>query len=170
MGDYEERAGARIHRLANVAPSVRIGVGSRVDAFVTITGDVTIGRCVHISHGVGIFGGYGVEIGDYSAISASASIFSSTEDLSGAGFANPCCPLEHRSPIGKRVRIGRHCVVGAGSVLLPGAELDDGACTGALTLVKRPLGGWAIYGGIPADFIKYRRKDVLALEEECLST
>lgn len=165
MGDdYQDRAGAFVHRLANVAPSVRIGVGSRVDAFVTITGDVSIGQRVHISHGVGIFGGHGVEIGDYSAISANVSIFSSTEDLSGSSFVNPCCPSEYRHPISRRIRIGRHCVVGAGSVLLPGAELADGACTGAVSMVKAPLAEWAIYAGAPAKFIKYRRNDILNAE------
>lgn len=163
MGDYQDRAGASVHRLANVAPSVSIGRGSRVDAFVTITGDVEIGHHVHISTGACIFGGAGVRIGDYSAISVQAKIFTATEDLSGASFVNPT--VDHdRDPITASIDIGRHCVLGAGSVLLPGARMYDGACLGALSMAKEPVAAWSIYAGAPARYLKARSRAVLEKE------
>ena len=152
-----------IHPLANIAGKVTVGEGSRIDAFVTITGRVTIGRNVHISTGACIFGGEGVEIGDYSAVSVQAKIFTATEDLSGESFVNPTVDhdrIPHKAP----VSIGRHCVVGAGSVLLPGAKFHDGACCGALSLVKEPLAAWSIYAGTPAKYLKARSRAVLEKE------
>ena len=152
-----------IHPLANIAGKVTVGEGSRIDAFVTITGRVTIGRNVHISTGACIFGGEGVEIGDYSAVSVQAKIFTATEDLSGESFVNPT--VDHdRSPRKAPISIGRHCVVGAGSVLLPGAKFHDGACCGALSLVKEPLASWSIYAGTPARYIKARSRGALDKE------
>lgn len=152
-----------IHPLANIAGKVTVGEGSRIDAFVTITGRVTIGRNVHISTGACIFGGEGVEIGDYSAVSVQAKIFTATEDLSGESFVNPTVKHD-RNPRTAPISIGRHCVVGAGSVLLPGAKFHDGACCGALSLVKEPLASWSIYAGTPARYIKARSRGVLDKE------
>lgn len=164
MGDYEDRNGALVHKTANLVGGISLGEGSRVDAFVTITGTVIVGRRVHISAGACIFGTGGVVIDDYSAISAGVKVFTATEDLSGEWLCNPCSPKDRRRPIEAPIRIGKHCVVGANSVLLPGAELKDGACVGALSLVKRPLMGWTIYAGVPAKFIRRRSRRALELE------
>lgn len=161
MGDYEERQGALVHRTANLVGNVRIGRGSRIDAFVTITGDVSLGRCVHISTGACIFGAAGVEIGDYSGLSPGVKLFTATEDLSGDWYLHPTSPANLRRVVSSPFRMGAHCTVGANSVLLPGAELGEGACVGALSLVKRPLPGWAIYAGVPVKFIRRRSNRVL---------
>jgi galactoside O-acetyltransferase len=160
MGDYEDRNGAQVHRLANIVGAVEIGVGSRIDAFVTITGRVKIGRYVHIGAGVGIFGANGFEIGDYSGLSPGVQIFTATEDLSGRTVMHPTAPVE-RPVASSPIRVGEHCTIGANSVLLPGAELPDGACVGALSLVKTKLAPWSISAGIPAQYIKSRSRDVL---------
>lgn len=164
MGDYESRDGSLIHRLSNIAGEVEIGAGSRIDAFVTITGRVKLGRCVHISTQACIFGKAGVEIGDYSGISVGVKLFSETEDLSGDWMLHPTVGPNYRRSIGKRVRIGKHCSVGAGSVLLPGAYLPDGACVGALSLVKTRLLPWSIYAGIPVRLVRLRSRRALELQ------
>ena len=166
MGDYEDRGGARVHRLANLAGNVTLGVGTRVDAFVTITGNVKIGRFCHISTGACIFGGAGFSMGDYSGLSAGVKVFTATEDVSGDSMMNPCAPEKYRAPIIAPIRVGDHCVVGANSVLLPGADLPDGAVVGALSLVKAQLSAWAIYAGVPARFIKSRSNNVLLLQDQ----
>ena len=161
MGDYTEQQGSLVHRTANLAGDVRLGAGCRIDAFVTITGTVSLGRCVHISAGVCIFGGAGVEIGDYSGLSPGVKLFTATEDLSGEWYLHPTSPKRLRKVVSAPFRMGAHCTVGANSVLLPGASLADGACVGALSLVKRPLPGWAIYAGVPVKFIRRRSNRVL---------
>ena len=158
--------GAKVHSSANIAGEVDIGANSRIDAFVTITGNVRIGRNVHISTGACIFGGEGVDIGDYSAISVGVKIFTATEDLRGESMTNPTISAAYRNTFSAPIRIGKHCVVSAGAVLLPGAELLDGACVGALSLVKEQLWEWAIYAGIPAKMLKARSKNLLNLQKQ----
>lgn len=166
MGDYEEREGALVHKTANLAGEIALGEGTRIDAFVTLTGRVRIGRRCHISTGACVFGGAGFEMGDYSGLSVGVKAFTATEDLSGEWMLHPTVPAEYRRPIEAPLVIGRHCSVGAGSVLLPGALLYDGACTGALTLVKQSLPEWTIWAGIPARFIRERSRRALELERQ----
>ena len=163
MGDYEPRLGGLVHRLANIAGDVELGEGTRVDAFVTMTGRVRIGRRCHISTGACVFGGEGVEIGDYSGLSVGAKVFTSTEDLGGEWLLHPTVPAAYRRAIAAPLSIGRHCSVGAGSVLLPGARMPDGACVGALSLVKTELPEWSISAGVPARFIRARSRRALEL-------
>lgn len=133
---------------------------------MTLTGRVRVGRFVHISTGACVFGGEGVAIGDFSGLSVGVKVFTSTEDLSGEWLLHPTVPARLRRPIVAPIVIGRHCSVGAGSVLLPGAELPDGACVGALSLVKRPLREWSIWAGVPARFVRDRSRRALELEGE----
>ena len=66
----------------------------------------------------------------------------------------------------KSVCIGKHCVVGTGSTILPGANLAEGVAVGAMSLLTKPTKAWKIYAGMPARAIKERRKDLLGLEKE----
>ena len=65
--------------------------------------------------------------------------------------------------------IGRHVVVGAGSVILPGCSIGEGTTVGALSLVNRPLDPWMIYVGAPVRALRERCRDLLQLEAEYLA-
>lgn len=133
---------------------------------MTITGRVKIGRNVHIAVGACFFGGGLIELEDYVGISAGVKVFTATEDLSGEYLTNPTVPAELTNPRVAPVRIGRHAVIGANSVILPGADVGEGSCVGALSLVKEPLAPWGIYAGIPARRIKDRSNHLLQLERK----
>lgn len=141
----------RVHRLANIAGKVTAGENCRIDAFVTITGKVKIGSNVHIGNAAAIFGVNGVEIGDDCSVSPGAQIFSSTFDATTGYRANP--QLEEKRYRSGPVRIGHRCIVGAGSVVLPGVVLADGVLIGALSLVKTDLPA-GVYGGVPASYLR----------------
>ena len=65
------------------------------------------------------------------------------------------------------VIIGRHSIIGSGSVILPNIIVNDGASVGALSLVNKNLEEWCLYAGIPAKKIKNRSKDkILQLEKD----
>lgn len=104
-------------------------------------------------------------MGDYSGLSPGVKIFTATEDLSGEWLMHPTSPPERRRIKQGAVSVGKHCTVGANSVLLPGAVLEDGACLGSLSMTKARLGGWAIYAGVPAKFIRGRSNRALQLED-----
>ena len=53
------------------------------------------------------------------------------------------------------------------SVILSNVVLNEGACIGALSLVKTNVEPWGLYAGIPVKKIKIREKDkIIKLEED----
>jgi acetyltransferase-like isoleucine patch superfamily enzyme len=61
--------------------------------------------------------------------------------------------LKMDKPIGifRPVRIGKYAFVGAGSILLPGADIGDGAIVGAGSVVRGQVPPWTIVVGSPAE-------------------
>ena len=45
------------------------------------------------------------------------------------------------------IKIGKFCIVGANSVVLPGVEIGEGATVGANSVIIRSLEPWGIYIG-----------------------
>nr|MDQ3081389.1 acyltransferase [Gemmatimonadota bacterium] len=102
-------------------------------------------------------------------ISPRVSIYSSSDDYSGAAMTNPTVPRQFTGVTDASVFVGRHVIVGSGSVILPGVTLEDGVAIGALSLVQADCGAFGIYAGSPAKFIRERKRDLLKLEREFLS-
>ena len=159
MSDFKDVSGALVHKTANIVGDVRIGAGSRIDAFVTITGPAVIGRFCHVGTGACIFGGAGFEMGDYSSLSPGAKVFTGTEDLSGEWGTNPMALP--RNPITAPVRLGAHASMCAGSIALPGTDMPEGCILGALSLAKGRLTEWTIWAGVPAEPKKQRTRGIL---------
>ena len=65
----------------------------------------------------------------------------------------------------KPVLIGRHVIIGSGSVILPGVKIGNGSSVGALSLVTKSLEEWGVYLGAPVKRIKARKKDLLEQEK-----
>ena len=130
---------------------------------------VTIGSNVHLGTSVTINAAAPVEIGDFSGLAAGVKLFTTDDDYGGEYLTGPTVPQEHANITAEGIRIDRHCIVGANSVILPGANLAEGVAVGALSLVKSPLDAWGIYGGVPARLIKPRSRDLLAKAESILA-
>lgn len=150
-----DRKGNMIHRLANIASDyVSFGTNCRVDAFVTITGNVRIGDDVHIGAGVAIFGTHGVFIGNGVSLSPGSKIFTATDDPSLEMVTNP--QLDDRCGQIGQVSIGDYSSIGSNAVVLPGVTIEDEVQVGALSLVKTSLRRNGVYAGVPAKYIKER--------------
>ena len=150
----------QLHASCVIVGAGRISIGShvRIDPFCIITiGDrLTIGSRVHISGHVAILGRGRIDIGDFAAVSHGAKILSSSDSFTAAGIAGPMVPDEFRQVISEPVMIGRHVVIGANSVVLPGARLGEGATVGALSLVKTHIEPWTVNAGVPSRVIGQR--------------
>ena len=142
----------------------------RIDPFVLISASeqVRIGRNVHIAAYVSIVGAARIELDDFVGLSQGVRLLSSTDDFSGGHLTGPTIPKRYTSIESVPVKIGRHVVVGAGTVILPGCSIGEGTTVGALSLVNRPLDPWMIYVGAPARPLRARRRDLLQLEAEYL--
>jgi len=155
--------GARI-----VAPD-RIELGNRViiDDFVLLMGgsSTRIGSFVHIAAFTSIVGGGELVMEDFSGISGGCRVYTGNDDYNGGSLTGPTVPPPYRTPLRSFVRIGKHAVVGANSVILPGVTIGEGAAIAANSVVTRDCESWTISGGTPSRVIKPRpRERILELE------
>ena len=95
-------------------------------------------------------------------------IYSTNDDYSGEVMTGPTLPAEFTRVVFAPVVIGRHVVVGAGSIVLPGISIGEGAATGALSLIKDDVAPFTIVAGNPARVIGARARQLLDLEQEYL--
>lgn len=151
------------------ASKMSIGDNTRIDDFCVISGQVTLGKYVHIAPLCLVAGGeLGVEMEDFSGLAYHVQVFSQSDDYSGATLTNPTVPGEFKSERKARVTLGRHVIVGSGSVIFPGVHLAEGCSVGALALVAKSTEPWGIYVGNPARRVKERKRDLLELEQKLL--
>jgi galactoside O-acetyltransferase len=153
-----------------IAPErITIGDSVIIDDFVFLVGGAAtrLGSFIHIASFTSITGGGELEMGDFSGISAGCRVFTGNEEYGGGGLTNPTVPPPYRVPERSFVRIGRHAIIGANSVILPGVEIGEGAVVGANSFVHKDCKPWTVYFGSPAKAIKRRPSErMLALEAE----
>ena len=151
--------------LANVA----IGNHVRIDGGTVIaahSGALELGDYIHIGAGCYLACTGGITLADFCGLSQDVRIYSASDDYSGESLTNPTVPREYLDVTVAPVRLGRHVIVGSGSVILPGADIGEGSSLGALSLAAKPLGEWGVYFGAPAKRIKARSKKLLELEKK----
>lgn len=148
---------------------IDIGDYSRIDDYCVLSGRIEIGRNVHIAPQCLVAGGEkGVFFGDFSGLAYQVQVFSQSDDYSGASMTNPTVPDIYKKETKKAVFLGRHVIVGSGSVIMPGVELAEGTSIGALAFVNKSTQPWSIYVGNPARKVADRKRDLLELERRYL--
>lgn len=145
---------------------LEIGDNSRIDDFCVISGKVRLGKFNHITPMCLIGGGVmGVCLEDFCTLSYSAKVFSQSDDYSGRTLVNSLIPKKFKQEKYDGVHLGKHVIVGAGSIIFPGVSVGEGCSIGAMTLLNKSTKPWGIYVGIPARRIKQRSRDLLELEK-----
>lgn len=149
----------------------RIELGShvRIDDFCVLSagvGGIQIGNYVHVGVCSSLIGAGKIVLSDYCNISSRVGIYSSNDDYSGATMTNPMVPPEFTGVTDAPVSLGKHVIIGSGSVVLPGLTLEEGVAVGALSLVNKNCAAFGIYSGNPAIRIGSRKKGLLDLERK----
>lgn len=148
---------------------IEIGDNSRIDDFCVLSGTIKIGRNVHIAPFCLIAGGEeGIILEDFSGLAYKVQIFSQSDDYSGETLTNPTIPSEYKKEIKKGIFVGKHVIIGAGSIVLPGVYLAEGCSVGAMSLIRKSTEPWGVYVGNPAKRIKNRKQNLLTLEKKYL--
>lgn len=165
----------KISTRASIYGADKIVIGShvRIDDFCIISagdGGILIGSNVHIAAYSSLIGKGKIELNDFSGLSARVSIYSSSDNYSGKYMTNPTVPNEYTNIHHSPVSLGRHVIVGAGSIILPGTILEEGVAVGALSLVKGRCREFGIYSGVPAKRISERKKNLLDLENQLIAS
>ena len=159
----------RISRLCRIygGSDMEIGDNVRIDDFAVLSGAMRLGNRIHIAVACCLFGGSDAPItmDDFSGLSSRVSVYAKSDDYSGESLTNPMVPAEFKAVEAVPVVIGRHAIVGAGSVLLPGTHLAEGTAIGALSLVKGHTEPFTIYAGNPLRKLKPRSRHLLQLEQ-----
>jgi galactoside O-acetyltransferase len=153
------------------AKNIRIGNHVRIDDFCVLSagdGGMEIGNFIHVGVFSSLIGAGRISLRDFCNLSSRTSIYSSNDDYSGVHMTNPTVPPEFTGVAHAPVTVGRHVIIGAGSVVLPGVTLEDGVAVGALSLVKEDCRAFGIYAGSPARRIGQRRRNLLQLEAQFL--
>lgn len=161
----------KISRNASIygADKMELGSNVRIDDYCVISGEVKLGSFVHIAAFCGLFGGSGIELGDFCGLSSKVAIYSASDDYSGAFLTGPCIPNEYRNIIESKVVLEKHALVGTGATILPGVIIREGAVLGAMSLLTKTTLPWRIYAGIPARDIKGRKRDLLEMEHKLIA-
>ena len=151
--------------------NISIGDNSRIDDYCVLSAGregIDIGRNVHIAVYSSLIGQSKIRIGDFTNISSRVSVYSSNDDYSGETMTNPTINEKYKKVTHGKVDIGKHVIIGSGSIILPNVIIEDGVAVGALSLIKSNCKSFNIYAGIPAKIIKKRSKKLLNLEKRYL--
>ena len=175
LGFADVGQNVRIHRSAVIYghEHIRIGNNVRIDCFCLLSAGsagIEIGRNVHVAAGCYLFGGGGnIRFGDFSGLSSRVSIYTASDDYSGGFMTNPTVPAEFRNVENGDVRLGRHAIVGASSVILPGVHIKTGAAVGALTCVRHDVEEFSIVAsGAVTKVVGKRGRKMLELEQQLI--
>ena len=147
-----------------------IGNHVRIDDFTVISGNVTLGNYIHISHFCGLYGGrQGIVMEDFSTLASKCSVYAESDDYSGRSMTNPTVSEKYEMyAISEKVKIEKHVIVGSSSVILPGVTLKEGTAVGSMTLCNKSTEPWSVNVGAPVRKLKDRNKDILDLEKQFL--
>jgi len=146
-----------------------IGDNCRIDDFCVISGKVEMLRNVYVGPFGLIAGGTpGVVFEEFSTLAYRVQVFTQSDDYSGETMTNPTVPKEYKNEIFKSIRIGKHSIIGAGAIIMPGADLAVGTSVGAASLILKPTEPWSIYVGNPARKLRDRKRDLLNIERQFL--
>jgi acetyltransferase-like isoleucine patch superfamily enzyme len=155
------------------ANRINLDSNIRIDDFCVLAagvGGIELGKYVHIAVGSTLIGAGKITLSDFSGLSSRVSIYSSSDDYSGAKMTNPTVPIAYTGVTHASVFFGKHVIVGSGSVILPGITLEEGVAVGALSLVTKNCKAFGIYAGNPARRISERKRDLLELEWQFMAS
>jgi galactoside O-acetyltransferase len=167
--DVQVSALASLHGVSRIA----LGDHVRIDDFCVLSageGGISVGSHVHIAVFCSLIGAGRISLQDFSNLSSRVAIYSSNDDYSGAAMTNPLVPPEFTDVDHADVIVGRHVIIGCGSVILPGVTLEEGVAVGALSLVKGNCRAFGIYAGKPARRIAERSQALLDTERRFLAS
>lgn len=150
----------RWQTIMNVSPinKFRLGAGSTIEEFSVIdngVGDIIIGDQTRIGLRATIIGP--VQIGDHV-------ILAQNIVLSGLNhrYENPDCPIHHQGTTTALIKISDDSWVGANSVITAGVSIGKHVIIGAGSVVTKDIPDYSIAVGNPARIIK--RFDITSRE------
>lgn len=112
-----------------------------------------VGKDVFIGDSVKVDSGHAdlIYIGDHAHITGGCRLLCHQRDLSNYYVGNDAAKLPYR--LGE-IHIGKGCMIGMESMIMPGVTIGEGAIVGAFSLVTKDIPAWTIATGRPAKVVK----------------
>ncbi|MFA6400493.1 MAG: acyltransferase [Salinivirgaceae bacterium] len=142
---------------------ISIGNNVRIDDFCLLSGDITLKNYIHISAFCALYGGGGIEMDDYSGLSPRCTLLSASDDFSGEFLIGPMVDVKYTNVTRGKITIKKYSQIGAGCVILPNITIEEGVAVGAMSLITSCLKEFSIYAGVPAKFMKPRKREMTNL-------
>lgn len=92
-----------------------------------------------------------IEIDDYAHITGGCRLLCHQRDLKGYRVGDNAALCGYR--LG-RIHIGKGCMIGMETMIMPGVTIGDGAIIGAGSLVTKDIPAWTVATGRPAKVVK----------------
>lgn len=149
--------------------NISVGNNVRIDDFCILSGCIQLGNNIHVAAYSALYGGEaGIYISDFANLSSRISVYAVSDDYSGKTMTNPTVPEQFKSVETAPVYIGKHAIIGATSVVLPGVTISEGSAFGSFSFINKDSEPWSINVGIPFRKIGNRNKKLLELEHQYL--
>lgn len=112
-----------------------------------------VGRDVFIGDSVKVDSGHAdlIYIDDHAHITGGCRLLCHQRDLSNYYVGDDAAKLPYR--LGE-IHIGKGCMIGMESMIMPGVTIGEGAIVGAFSLVTKDIPAWTIATGRPAKVVK----------------
>ncbi len=92
-----------------------------------------------------------ITIGDYTHITSGCRLLCHQRDLTNYRVGDNAADLGYKKG---NITIGRGCMIGMETMIMPGVTIGDGAIIGAHSLVTKDIPAWTIATGVPARVVK----------------
>lgn len=120
---------------------VEIGDNCIIDDFTYISGKLILGRGVHIGANTTFQAGKSsIKIDDYTGISSGCRFFAVSSDYLASEIDLPTLPIDftidNQTTINDNIEVGKACLIGANSIVLPGVTIPIGSSFGAASKIS----------------------------------
>lgn len=149
-----------------------VGDNVRIDDDVVLKGKIYLENNVHIARGCTLSGGEkGIYIKDFASISNFAQIFTSSDNyiepsVSGGTLDN-LGRKKFSKTISNNITIGTMVLVGAFSLVLPGAHLEDYSSAGAYSIINKKIKSGFYFSNFNKKEI-FKKRDLKKLKQKYL--
>jgi len=127
--------------------NISVGDYSYIDSYSLISAylnEVQIGKRVHVAPFCIIHANEKIVIEDFVGVSAGVKIYSSTSIANEKKMSGPTVPKEEMSLRAKEIIIRKESVLYSNCLLLPGADIGEGAVVCANAIISKPINPYVI--------------------------
>jgi len=141
---------------------MEFGDNVRIDDFCVLSGKLIFKNHIHIAPYCLVAGGKeGIYFEDFTGLAYRCTLFTRSDDYGGETLTNPTIPEKYRFlTIKKEIYVKKYAIVGASSIVCPGAHIEEGVSVGALSLLLQPTEPWGLYVGVPAKKIREKKQGI----------